>query len=143
MEIQILPRFQGPDNSGNGGYSCGMLAKHISGPAQVRLFLPPPLSETLDINQQEGKWQMTHQGKLIASASPYNPYNMNSDKIPAAPSLEQARQAREAYSGHKITSIHTVLSVARRASPMMASACLPAKWKVHILLPATGSPVKI
>ena len=36
METMTIPRrFRGPPNSGNGGYVCGMLARHITGAAEV------------------------------------------------------------------------------------------------------------
>ena len=41
--VSIPSRFNGPPLSGNGGYSCGVLAAFIDGPAQVRLHVPPPL----------------------------------------------------------------------------------------------------
>ena len=43
----IIPsRFNGPPDSGNGGYSCGVLAAFIDGPARVRLHVPPPLDKS-------------------------------------------------------------------------------------------------
>ena len=39
----IARRFRGPSQSGNGGYVCGRLARHVAGPALVRLRAPPPL----------------------------------------------------------------------------------------------------
>ena len=38
--ITIARRFRGPPNSGNGGYVCGMLARHIAGAAEVMLRAP-------------------------------------------------------------------------------------------------------
>jgi hypothetical protein len=35
--MTIARRFRGPPNSGNGGYVCGMLARHIAGAAEVTL----------------------------------------------------------------------------------------------------------
>jgi hypothetical protein len=50
MEIVIDPRFCGPDESGNGGYSCGLLAREIGAPAEVTLRLPPPLARPLEFD---------------------------------------------------------------------------------------------
>ena len=47
-EIIIDKRFCGPPNSGNGGYVCGRLARHIPGGAEVTLRAPPPLDKSLD-----------------------------------------------------------------------------------------------
>jgi hypothetical protein len=46
--ITIARRFRGPPNSGNGGYVCGMLARYITGAAEVTLRAPPPLETTDD-----------------------------------------------------------------------------------------------
>jgi hypothetical protein len=50
METMTIPRrFRGPPNSGNGGYVCGMLARHIAGAAEVTLRAPPPLETELSV----------------------------------------------------------------------------------------------
>jgi len=51
-EVFISQRFCGPPNSGNGGYSCGLLAKNINGACQVRLHQPPPLETSLSISKK-------------------------------------------------------------------------------------------
>jgi hypothetical protein len=45
--MTIAHRFRGPPNSGNGGYVCGMLARHMPGAAEVFLRAPPPVSDGL------------------------------------------------------------------------------------------------
>src|SRR3954468_8841961 len=47
--IIIDKRYCGPPNSGNGGYVCGRLARHIAGGAEVTLRTPPPLEKRLDV----------------------------------------------------------------------------------------------
>ena len=47
--LTISPRFCGPSRSGNGGYVCGRIARHVAGPATVRLLVPPPLDTELRI----------------------------------------------------------------------------------------------
>jgi len=46
--IIISKRYRGPPNSGNGGYVCGRLARHIPGAAEVTLRAPPRLDKALD-----------------------------------------------------------------------------------------------
>lgn len=46
-ELTIDPRFRGPDDSGNGGYTCGLVARELGGAAEVTLRLPPPLATPL------------------------------------------------------------------------------------------------
>jgi hypothetical protein len=47
VEIVIDPRFNGPPDSGNGGYTCGLLAAIVEEPCEVTLRAPPPLARPL------------------------------------------------------------------------------------------------
>jgi len=48
--IEIVPRYCGPPNSGNGGYVAGRLAEFVDAPAvAVRLRVPPPLDTPLAV----------------------------------------------------------------------------------------------
>lgn len=52
--IVIDRRFRGPPDSGNGGYTCGLVAARVDGPAEVTLHLPPPLGEPLTVGPGDG-----------------------------------------------------------------------------------------
>jgi hypothetical protein len=54
MEMVIDRKFRGPTESANGGYTCGMLASFMHGPAQVTLRFPPPLERPLEVVTDEG-----------------------------------------------------------------------------------------
>ena len=57
MAILIDSRFRGPDDSGNGGYSCGVIAReHGGGELEVTLRLPPPLDEWLRLDADGRVW---------------------------------------------------------------------------------------
>lgn len=45
----IAPKFRGPPDSGNGGYTAGLVAGTLRGAAQITLRAPPPLDRTLDL----------------------------------------------------------------------------------------------
>lgn len=47
--VVIPRRFRGPPESGNGGYTCGLIASGIRGSARVRLHTPPPLDTPLSL----------------------------------------------------------------------------------------------
>jgi hypothetical protein len=48
--VIIAGRFNGPPGSGNGGYTCGLIASHVDSPAAVvTLRLPPPLDTPLTV----------------------------------------------------------------------------------------------
>lgn len=68
MEIVIERRFRGPDESGNGGYTCGRVAAALHADAvEVTLRLPPPLDRTLDL---DGAGRLLDDGKVVAEARP-------------------------------------------------------------------------
>lgn len=54
MATVIVPsRFNGPPASGQGGYSSGVLAAHLEGPAAVSLRRPIPLDEKLEVRVEK------------------------------------------------------------------------------------------
>ena len=66
--MTILRRFRGPPNSGNGGYVCGMLARHIPGAAEVRLNAPAPLETGLSVIEVgAGQWELRQGAATIAT----------------------------------------------------------------------------
>ncbi|MCK1707827.1 MULTISPECIES: hypothetical protein [unclassified Bradyrhizobium] len=71
--IIIDKRYCGPPNSGNGGYVCGRLARHIAGGAEVTLRAPPPLDKPLDtIAIDDGAWELRDGATVVAAARPAN-----------------------------------------------------------------------
>src|SRR3954452_2281526 len=57
MAIVIDSRFRGPDDSGNGGYTCGVIAREHGGrEVEVTLRLPPPLDEYLRLDEDGRVW---------------------------------------------------------------------------------------
>ena len=66
--IIIDKRYCGPPNSGNGGYVCGRLARHIPGAAEVTLRAPPPLDRPLDaVATDDGTWELRDGAKIVAT----------------------------------------------------------------------------
>jgi len=47
MQLVIERRFRGPRGSGNGGYTCGLVASAAREPVEVTLRVPPPLDTPL------------------------------------------------------------------------------------------------
>ncbi|MDA9403334.1 hypothetical protein [Bradyrhizobium sp. CCBAU 45389] len=67
-QIIIARRFCGPPNSGNGGYVCGRLARHIPGATEVTLRAPPPLDTPLDaVAATDGSWELRDGAKVVAT----------------------------------------------------------------------------
>ncbi len=67
--IRIERRFRGPPDSANGGYACGVVARHIHGDARVRLQSPPPLDRPLRIAGDEMSLRMFDAELVIAEAA--------------------------------------------------------------------------
>ena len=66
--VIIDKRYCGPPNSGNGGYVCGRLARHIPGGAEVTLRAPPPLDKQLDvIATDDGLWELRDGATVVAT----------------------------------------------------------------------------
>ena len=64
ITTSIAKRYCGPPQSGNGGYSCGLLGKQIEGPSKVRLHVPPPLDSDLTIEQDADSWALKQVSSL-------------------------------------------------------------------------------
>jgi hypothetical protein len=136
-EVTIAQRFCGPPKSGNGGYSCGLLGKHIQGTCQVRLHQPPPLDKPLSISESAGDWSLKDGEQLIGSAKPAELAMVP----PAPPTLEQARSAQKHYRGHQHHSFPTcfVCGPARSDGDGLRLFCgavqereiVACEWQVH------------
>ncbi len=73
--ITIDRRFHGPPNSGNGGYSCGLVASQVDGQVTVALRSPPPLETPMSVaSADEDGVVAVHAGDtLVATATPTTP----------------------------------------------------------------------
>ncbi len=69
--VIIDKRYCGPPNSGNGGYVCGRLARHIPGGAEITLRAPPPLDKRLDVvAADDGAWELRDGAAVVATGRP-------------------------------------------------------------------------
>ncbi len=72
--LTVPARFNGPPTSGNGGYSCGVLAAHAEGPVAVSLRRPVPLDRELEVDRgEDGIFRATTGNETIAEAVPAEP----------------------------------------------------------------------
>jgi hypothetical protein len=69
--LTIEPRFNGPPDSGNGGYTCGRLAAFVDADAvEVTLRLPPPIGCALEVEREGDAVLLRDGGALVAEARP-------------------------------------------------------------------------
>jgi hypothetical protein len=93
--LTIDSRFNGPPNSGNGGYVCGLLAREIDGPTEAALRVPPPLNKPLTLTRDGERVLLRDGDTLIGEAKP----TALDFKAEPAPSLADARDAAKRYAG--------------------------------------------
>jgi hypothetical protein len=94
--IVIDRRFQGPPESGQGGYTCGLLAREIPSAAEVSLRLPPPLARQLTIERADGERVLLRDGDAIVAEA--RPVTFELDPPPPV-ELSDAQAAVSGYVG--------------------------------------------
>lgn len=93
--VTIDSRFCGPSQSGNGGYTCGIIAEHIDGAATVRLHAPPPLDTPLQLQPSGEGWVLQQGDTRIGTGKPAT---LELD-LPAPIGLDAATRAVEQFIG--------------------------------------------
>ena len=97
--VTIDRRFNGPLDSGNGGYSSGVfagLAAAAGGAATVTLRRPVPLETPLDVLEVDGELRILDGEALIAEARPEPLFDID---VPAPVSVEVAAGASTRFRG--------------------------------------------
>ena len=95
--VVIDRRFNGPPNSANGGYTCGLVGTMVKAPAvSVSLRRPPPLDvPLLRQRQDDGSVSLLCGEDVIARAVPA----AVQARAPQAPTVEEAEIASRRYVG--------------------------------------------
>jgi hypothetical protein len=96
--VIIPPRFNGPPDSANGGYTAGMLAGYLNSPtgAEVTLRRPPPLAAPLDVRTVSNGIEVHDGDRLVASAVPLG--SPPTDAVPPV-AWDEAMALSESYAG--------------------------------------------
>lgn len=93
--ITIPARFNGPPDSGNGGYSAGTIARCLDGAAEITLRAPVPLDTPLDVlRTADDAVRVTHGETLVAEGCSVPDFELG---VPAPVSHADARAASERY----------------------------------------------
>jgi hypothetical protein len=95
LSLSIPSRFNGPLESGNGGYSAGIVAGFLDGPTEVSLRRPVPLDTSLDVvREEDGSVRVLDGEALVAEARSAPELEV---ETPTTVSPEQARFAAARY----------------------------------------------
>ena len=95
--LEISGRFNGPLDSGNGGYSAGAIAGLLGGVAEVSLRAPVPLDTRLEVEREDDDSLRLLDGEtLVAEACAVSGPEID---LPQPVSVEQAREAAGRYRG--------------------------------------------
>jgi hypothetical protein len=96
--VIIDARYNGPPGTGNGGYSAGLVATHIDGPAVVTLRQPPPLDVALIVDRTDDRVVVTApDGSVVAEAQPAT----ITDAVVPPASWAEAVAASQHYQGFR------------------------------------------
>jgi hypothetical protein len=94
--LRIPRRFNGPLDSGNGGYCSGLIASFIEGPAEVSLRSPVPLDTSLEVAREtDGTVRVLDGEAAVAEGVPAE----LDVEVPAPVSPQEAHLAAARYRG--------------------------------------------
>lgn len=93
-------RFNGPPDTGNGGYTAGLVAEQLPADAvEVTLRVPPPLETELTVTTSPGAVTVRHHDVLIATARAVDSSNAGlAEPVPPV-TFQQAEQISRTYPG--------------------------------------------
>jgi len=93
--LVIDSRFNGPPESGNGGYVCGLVAGLLgTGPAEVALRVPPPLDSELAVRRSKGAASLYDEDVLVAEGRALEKLEL---EVPEVLDADAAAQASSRY----------------------------------------------
>jgi hypothetical protein len=97
--VTIPQCFNGPLDSGQGGYSAGVLAPFLDGQAEVSLRRPVPLDRPLDVVRDgDGALRLLDGDELVADAQTVARVDVD---VPDPVGVEEAREATTHYLGSR------------------------------------------
>ena len=94
-KIVIDAAFEGPPGWAHGGYTCGVLARHLPGDAEITLRTPVPLGAVLELTPSEGGLSLCDGPTLVAEGTSTRLV----DSVPEPPSFADALAAMAAFPG--------------------------------------------
>ena len=95
--LTVPAAFNGPRESGNGGYAAGALAAFVGEPAEVSLRSPVPLDRELSVvGEADGSVRLLDGETLVGEARAIEGLDL---EVPEPVSVKEARRATTGYRG--------------------------------------------
>jgi hypothetical protein len=100
--LTVPARFCGPPDSGNGGYTCGLVAGELGGVVECTLRNPVPMEVPLEIERSESGGVLRHGDKVIVEVRPATvevapPAPIDLERATEAMKLSSARDPRHPF----------------------------------------------
>jgi hypothetical protein len=100
-QVRIPGRFNGPPDSGHGGYTCGTVAELLGGaPARVSLRSPPPLDRDLEVVETEEGVHVKDGETLVAEGARAELELEATEAVDPERAAEASRGGYERWAGH-------------------------------------------
>ena len=96
--LLIDAHYCGPSESGNGGYSAGLVADNVPFQAEVTLRKPPPLDHSMRLVVDDQTAQLLDGETLVAEAKAVGDFEL---ELPEPVGIEEAQKATEHYLGYE------------------------------------------
>ena len=137
--LTIDRRYRGPLHSGNGGYTAGLLAAFVGGPAEVTLRLPPPLDRPLTVTEEDGRVLLLDGEALIAEARP-GAVDVEAPRTVAYAEAEEAATRHVRFGGENFSEcfscgVRPDDGLCIHAGPVEGSDLHAAPWTAHEVSP--------
>ena len=138
----IPRRFNGPPESANGGFACGVFATLVEGDARVTLRSPPPLETPFSVTREDGVHRILDGETVVAEVEPAA---VDLD-IPSPPSIDQAEEARRRYLGYRRHEFPTCFTCGTERTnglsihpgPVSGTDLVASPWRADDSLPSDG-----
>lgn len=92
--IRVGRWFQGPADSGQGGWTAQRFAQHVPGPITIAIRAPIPLDTDLRVIGGDGQWELIDEyGVTYLIGEPWEPVFADTEPVP----ISVARRTREGF----------------------------------------------
>lgn len=98
-DVHVPGRFCGPPGAGNGGWTAGLLGKHVGREVEITLKRPIPIDETIEVVTDGFSEASLQQGSTKIAVARAAELDLD---IPEAVSFKRAAQARASFPGYKL-----------------------------------------